>query len=595
MSTPKKKITVTRAFLISLAVLILCSILNWGVVSSWGNVSVTSLTLPGSDGQKYTSILYIPDSATSTTPAPVFVSYHGASGISRNQEAWCIEMARRGFVSISADIGGGGESNLYKGTGNDHAKVALEYVLSLDCVDASRLVLSGHSNGSRPAGLLASEFNAAGVVFASLSGQTQEGWQGDVLCVQGDSDRLDNLEVVSEKALHDFQTIGHTELTSVEPGVVYGSFDTNDWGKLYMVKNCVHEGPLYKTDAIEQIIDFTQECVGYSTVPNPIAGSNQTWYWRDVISFFGMLAFLVTMLLLADLLMTAVPFFAALRQPIPRNIGLRGKGLAISIVAAVAFPLISLYTGAFGLNTILGTNTSPLFSMGQSNRVFAAVIGINLLGILMLILFTLTEGKKQKAALCDFGITYEGQKKISLPMIGRAFLLSLTVLFVMLTYLRWQEKYLGTEFYCWMFGFRALSLAKLSKYIAYIVVWVICFIVAAIGLNVERRLPSTGSETKDTVIAYVFNTLMSCVTITVVVFLHFQIQYRIGGGVNAMNSFGIPITRLFGMPFGMAIAGIGQTFCFRKSGSIWLGAFLMGIFCALTCVTFGQYNIPLPA
>ena len=562
-------------------------------MTAGGKVKIQSISLTGADGQVYSFVLYMPKSATSENPAPVFATYHGNSGIARNQEAWCLELSRRGFICITSEVGGGGESTITtdKNAGSTHASAALEYVLSLKNADPTRLVTAGHSNGSVRAGAMAKQYNAIGVIFASMSGNTNKGWQGNVLCIQGWEDRLDNLEKVKGKALKDFQNIGHTELTEVVPEKQYGSYETNDYGLLHMVEKCVHEGPLFSKDAIKYIINFSQDIVGKETI-NAIDGSNQVWFWRDVVSVFAMIAFVATMLTFTGMMMESVPFFSKLKQPMPRNIGLRGPGLIISIVAAVVFPLIVLYTGAFGISNALGTNSVSIFAMQHSNRIFSAVVGINLLGIVMLVVYHFTEGRKNKATLRDYGLTYEGKKGLSLDLIGRAFILAVLTLVVMFTFLRWQEKYLGTTYYCWLFGMKPASLKFVfTRYLAYIICWIICFIIAAIGLNVERRLPSTGSETKDAIIQTAFNILCSGFTITIIVIVHFAVQYKIGGGTNALNSFGIPITRLFCMPIGMVIAGAGQTYCYRKSGSIWLGVFLMGIFCALNCMTFGQYKV----
>ena len=48
------------------------------------------------------------------------------------------------------------------------------------------------------------------------------------------------------------------------------------------------------------------------------------------------------------------------------------------------------------------------------------------------------------------------------------------------------------------------------------------------------------------------------------------------------------MTRIWGMPVGMIIGAAGNTYCFRKTGNIWLGAFLMGTVCALSACTYGQ-------
>ena len=116
----------------------------------------------------------------------------------------------------------------------------------------------------------------------------------------------------------------------------------------------------------------------------------------------------------------------------------------------------------------------------------------------------------------------------------------------------------------------------------------LCFVIAAIGMNVERRLPSTGKEWLDTLIAMVVNVVLAAGTVTAVIIIQNELQVANNGTATALGSWGTDITRLWGMPVGMSIGAAGNTYLYRKTGSIWLGAFLMGIICALGCVLYGQ-------
>ena len=71
---------------------------------------------------------------------------------------------------------------------------------------------------------------------------------------------------------------------------------------------------------------------------------------------------------------------------------------------------------------------------------------------------------------------------------------------------------------------------------------------------------------------------------------HIQIHV-VGSNATALANWGVAICRLWGMPVGMTLAGIGQTYLFRKSGSVWLGAFTMGIVCCLAASLYGQFRI----
>ena len=153
-------------------------------------------------------------------------------------------------------------------------------------------------------------------------------------------------------------------------------------------------------------------------VPNPIDPSNQAWQAKDIIGEIGMLAFVLFLISTYLLIVEKSTFFAGINQPLPRNIGLRGKGLSLSITAAILFPFIVLWTAAFGLWDLVGLNNMKLFPLQQCNRAFVLIIGINLLGLIMLAVFLLTDGKKQKATLRDLGLTSEGSSKLDWKLIA---------------------------------------------------------------------------------------------------------------------------------------------------------------------------------
>ena len=118
---------------------------------------------------------------------------------------------------------------------------------------------------------------------------------------------------------------------------------------------------------------------------------------------------------------------------------------------------------------------------------------------------------------------------------------------------------------------------------------ILCFIMANLGHNVERRLPSTGSEFKDLIIAIIVNVAIAEFMLVLIIALKWHFQ-SIGSAADTsfLLNFNADTQRLWGMPAGMAVGVGGSTILYRKTGNIWLPAFLMGTVAALTCVLFGQ-------
>ena len=160
-------------FAVSLIVTLLLSLVNWGVVTGWGQVKVSRLTLSGTNGDKLSVLLYQPKSATQETPAPCVICYHGNAGNARNHESWATEFARRGFVVLAPDQYGAGNSDNSASELIDYESMFVngfavyDHVLTLDYVDHDNIFTAGHSMGGTTAYAVASQFDAKGVLIAS--------------------------------------------------------------------------------------------------------------------------------------------------------------------------------------------------------------------------------------------------------------------------------------------------------------------------------------------------------------------------------------------------------------------------------------------
>lgn len=598
-STRKKQ--ALRALIIATVIMVLLSTVNWAIITGAGSAKITQMNLISENGYQNTALLYVPKTATVEHPAPAIIMFHGISGNARNHESWAVEFSRRGFVVLSVDWYGNGGSDF-----NGQALTATEwpalqqyidYVKSMDNVDNDRLVFGGHSMGTDPTYFLAARNNPKVALLCNLlspgASTGKELYDGNLLLLSGTADKSSKDSNYWDRVLNLFHALG-MDVDKVETDHYYGSFETGNAKLVVRLQDMIHEAAFIDSRCIGQLLDFSQDAIGHSSIPNYIEGSNQIWLWKDVVGLLGMLSFLGFMLTLAVFLMEGVSCFEGVRQDMPRNIGLRGKGLAISIACAVIFPLLVLRFAGPLYNLVTNIyKATNLFAGNMENYAFCTVVGLNLLGLAFFFLFVKTDGKKQNANLRDYGLaTDAAPTKLDWKLIGKAFAIALIVVACGWGYLRLQGDIFGTDFYCLFFGFRPIPWNKFPNYIPYMIFWVPVFVIAALGMNVERRLPSTGSEKKDFIIAMVFNTVLSMFTITVMVLVEDWVQINIcGSEATAFANWGIAICRLWGMPVGMMMAGMGQTYLYRKSGSVWLGAFTMGMVCCMMACLYGQFRV----
>lgn len=612
----KRKKGVRLFFAITLCVLVLASIVNWGIVTGWGNVRIDRLKIVGNDGAEFSALVYVPENATDATPAPGILCFHGNAGNARNHESWAVEFARRGFVVLSVDQFGAGDSQGYfdgstTGAITTRAKVFeaeqwYRYMLNMPIVDAENIISSGHSMGNAAATSLGALYQAKAVLSASPAALLNEEDQ-DVYAQawKNYTGNFVSLTGLVETTVEDAEKAGLLLLQKRNPSAtefkldtLYGSFEEGNAFISILEPDRIHEAAFVSDQTIGNLLKYGQMAIG-DAVPHYIDPENQIWMYKDYTGLFGIFAFGFFVCALALLLIEEIPAFSTVKRPIPRNIGLRGIGFAISAVLAIVFPYIVLKTDAFGLiggrfyTNLLGLG----FNMGYSNMAFGVVVALNALGVLGFLLYFFTDGKKHKLNIADLGLTpenYDADKSTREKILSiggfvlRTAALSAVVVAIAWNYIKLQNEIFGTDFYAWFFGVKNIPIAKIPVYSKYLVIWILCFVVASFGMNVERRLPSTGKEWMDIILAMVVNIFFATFVITAVIIVKWELQSAGNpADVGPLWKMGVDIQRLWGMPVGMSVGVGGSTLLYKKTGNTWLSAILMGTVACLMCVLFG--------
>ena len=97
--------------------LIICLISMIGaslVNTNFGHIKVQNFSIEDANGHKIALVMYKPENATAETPAPCVVTLHGSFDAKETQDYTCLELAKRGFVVLSMDCDGHGDSDNYK-------------------------------------------------------------------------------------------------------------------------------------------------------------------------------------------------------------------------------------------------------------------------------------------------------------------------------------------------------------------------------------------------------------------------------------------------------------------------------------------------
>ena len=490
----------------------------------------------------------------------------------------------------------------------DEAELFWEYMESLPDVDTDHLIASGHSMGCVAAFKVGAKHDAETIIGASPAGMVNmehEGYDewntydGNIAVMFGDvevapigkkdphADALGMLKHYSEYA----------DATEVNLGEVYGSFEDGN-GFVYVVEsNRVHEAAFVDTETVGNILKYAQMGTG-DAVPSYIDSNDQVWPLKDYTGLFGTFAWLAFVLATALLLIEEVPAFAVVRRPLPRNIGIHGPVLVGMSIFTLLVPYVVIKTDAFGI--VGGQYASNLWNVGfrldYSNMGFGVIIGLAIVCLIGAIVFILTERKKKLTA-DDFGLmpadydTAGSKAKQVLNMVFKTLLVSLIAVGVGFAYTQLQLTVLGTDFYSfysWFFGVKDLPISKIPDYLPYLGVFILAFFVLSIDMNVIRRLPTTGNETKDLIIAMAVNLVIGVTVVIVIVAVKWYLQ-SMGSPAdsNWLWGMGLDTQRIWGMPVGMTCAVLGSTLIYKKTGNLWLCALLVGTIACIMGVLYG--------
>jgi len=151
MAETSKRGTKNQYYLILSILLILFSTSMISVLllnNDYGSLNVSTVNIPYGNS-RLTGLLYRPIDASESNKLPIVICAHGVSNSKFTMSGIALEVARRGFVTLSLDLAGHGNS---ESVSNDDSTLgitaAINYLSSLPYTNSSVLGVIGHSMGA---------------------------------------------------------------------------------------------------------------------------------------------------------------------------------------------------------------------------------------------------------------------------------------------------------------------------------------------------------------------------------------------------------------------------------------------------------------
>jgi len=601
---------------------------------SGGDVKVRNINFVTEDGINLHALLYIPDSATDSAPAPAIVSSHGYNNTAEVQGINCVELSRRGYVVIAIDaywhgLSGGTSINVDNGNvvGDMGGYAALQYIGSLPFVDSGRIGMVGHSMGC---GVIQ---NAALRAFQNNESKSQITVPKALLLT---SNAYNTDPEVKELAYAKYP---------VNVGVIYGQYD--EWAENMWIT--VKKGsdinitpkaiagmgfsgaeyetyykagidtPLTREEAIDaakdnsirilysppidhpqvhfssaaarNVIEFFDVTLkaGTETLPQ----SNLVWYWKEIFTFIAMIGFLLFVVPFACLLLEA-PYFKAIIMPEPKSPIVvsdsksRLRYWLIFILCLLPAPFLFYWAVGYPIDIAAMGRTVPTVLPANGYFQLPAANGLVIINVIcgafLLIVFTITyrlSMVKSGAAFSDLGVKLKG------GLILRALLLAVITFITTYMLLVLANYFFLSDFRLFVFSFKTLSAAKWPIFLKYLPFFAFFFIISSLTLNSFTRIRDRKEWVNILLIiiascgGYVVLFLLDYgALITTGVKMFPFVPFQEGNLTSALCGLFV-----WNMIFILPLAAVAARLLFKKTGSIWLGGFINSLMVTLFAVS----------
>ena len=577
-----KRKSSAKVWLCIALVLCLLSMIGTSIVqTASGKIKIETLSWVGEAGTKVAATLYIPENATKDSPAPGVVTVHGWWNNRGMQDLYSLELAKRGFVVLSPDMYGHGDSQFttwedlyFDGCGE---YTAVQLLADLPYVDSGKIGITGHSSGGDMIGQAVAIDNeqekqliSACLFQASyLSDDSGVNHQGDfgnrdlgILASQYDEFfyiTTENADVYVQKGLpgaddgneiktnpaRDFIRSSDAKNflnfnngaegfdgTPVAGQYYVQEIDGKETSRVIYTPEMTHPKVVFSQECVADAIEFFDRVLG---APNPIPANSQTWHAKTAFNLIGLVGFF--MLAVAfPLTMVETGSFSILKAdktvealPAPK-----GKGKSWfwgSLAISAVFSALTYYW-------IIGTMTDKQTKVAFFPQTSSLAIGLwaALCGCFTLVLLYLFY---QSCAKAD-GFSVKGRGALlSGKVLWKTIELAALTIVVVFAVLWAADYFFKADFRYYVLTYRVFNAETAGVIIRFLPFFLVFYIINSIAVNSFNYVKTGGKDWINILVLSCFNGLG--------VIVYNIIQYGVQRSTGSLA---------FGSTLGQCISGI---------------------------------------
>ena len=576
--TPIRRGPLYVLLVISLILIFGGGFMAWFFQTEAGTIDVRDVRFMGSNQLEMSGLLYIPKGVSADNPAPGILAVHGYINSRETQDGFAIEFARRGFVVLAIDQTGHGFSDPPAFANGFGGPDGLAYLRSLDFVDKDNIGLEGHSMGGW-AILIAADAFPDGYQSMVLEGSST----GTLGAPDGTPTFPRNLAVVY--SLYDdfsqlmwgvdvardvvntekMQTLFGTNQT-IERGKVYGSI-ANGTARVLYQPPVVHPGDHISPLAIGYAISWFQQTLKGA---KPLPVFNQVWYWKEFGNFIALIGAVLFLFPAGGLLLTTSTF-SSLRDPIPEAKPARGIFWWLSALLLIAIPIVTYF---WFQN--LGAKWLPpnwFWPEEITTGIMVWAVGNGLIALILFLIWHYTRNRVTGADSVNYGWSWP--TGLHWGKIFKSFVLAAIVIFLAYLLLAISFWLYTIDFRIWVVALKVMDPLRFRLFLDYLIPFIFFFLILGTILHGELRLRRDGNAPVSMALSMLVNLLLLVLGFLILLAVQY-IPVFAGGSL----TFGEPLLTIVAYQFVplMIIVSLVSTYFFRKTGHIYVGAFINAMF-----------------
>lgn len=574
-------------FMVAVIVLVVSTIGAWLVASSGGKTRIQRYTVPAENGLNMSYVAFIPENATFDAKAPAVVLFPGRSSNAHQLDNWAIEYARNGYIGITVDWNGNGETDVLSDQ-TAYVSSLMDSILTMPYIDTENIAVLGNSAGNGAASLACNMYADNVVAYIDdvhpwllpdLETNT------NMLIIEAAHDQYVSNFVGNQEKAFEAVTEAWGLDDTVEEGKYYGSAEDSTL-RQFVVTNTIHQVSALDVTGIKASTEFLSHV--FPKVKDSVPGG-MVFGWYQLFQIFGYAGMIMFVLAFGNLLYEKIPYFHAIGNAPTANKGLRGKKLGKNVLISLAIPLVTFFPISWFFHNCEILN--PVFR----SRNLRGIIGWLLTNAVINLIITFLKSKKAEKSgnpmtAADYGFAGEGEK-LEFYKVGRALLLAVITVFTAYAWVRVVEMRFGINYQIWnVLNISEVPANRMLTAIPFICCNIVIMLAANIGMNTSRRLPETGNPKKDMAKQVVLNVFVSAGIVTILLLVQYGIGWmtstyimpqfeNVGGGTSSGS-----LDFAFGFPLIMGFSGGMSTYFYKKTNNIWLGIFISAIFGGLVGV-----------